>query len=67
MPLVKQRPNSERMRPEYYLEDDSRCYWYSATDVLAAREIQRCRRPSSGASIRPSAGSTAPTATPSTT
>ena len=40
MPLVKEWPNSERMRPEYYLEDDSRCYWYSATDVLVAREIQ---------------------------
>jgi hypothetical protein len=40
MPLVKEWPNSERIRPEYYLEDDSRCYWYSATDVLVAREIQ---------------------------
>jgi hypothetical protein len=40
MPLVKEWPQDERMRPEYYLEDDSRCYWYSATDVLVARQVQ---------------------------
>ncbi|HWE94777.1 MAG TPA: amidohydrolase family protein [Tepidisphaeraceae bacterium] len=40
MPLVKEWPQEERLRPEYYLEDDSRCYWYSATDVLVAREVQ---------------------------
>jgi hypothetical protein len=39
MPLVKEWPQSERMRPEYYLDDDSRCYWYSATDVLVARQV----------------------------
>ena len=40
MPLVKEWPQEERLRPEYYLEDDSRCYWYSATDVLVARAVQ---------------------------
>ena len=40
MPVVKQWPQAERLRPEYYLEDDSRCYWYSATDVLVARQVQ---------------------------
>jgi hypothetical protein len=39
MPLVKQWPQSERLRPEYYLDDDSHCYWYSATDVLVARQV----------------------------
>ncbi|HWE01585.1 MAG TPA: amidohydrolase family protein [Tepidisphaeraceae bacterium] len=40
MPVVKEWPQQEKSRPEYYLDDDSRCYWYSATDVLVAREIQ---------------------------
>lgn len=40
MPLVKEWPPSERLKPDYYLSDDSRCYWYSATDVLVAREVQ---------------------------
>jgi hypothetical protein len=40
MPLVKEWPSSERLRPDYYLADDSRCYWYSATDVLVARQVQ---------------------------
>ena len=40
MPLVKQWSESEPQQPQYYLEDDARCYWYSATDMLVAREIQ---------------------------
>ena len=40
MPVVKEWPSGERLRPEYYLSDDSRCYWYSVTDVLVARQIQ---------------------------
>ncbi len=39
MPVVKEWPSEERIRPEYYLSDDSRCYWYSATDVLVARQV----------------------------
>ena len=38
MPLVKKWDPSEPVKPEYYLEDDARCYWYSATDALVARE-----------------------------
>ena len=40
MPLVKEWSLSEPKHPEYYLDDDSRCYWYSATDVLVARQIE---------------------------
>ncbi|WP_395745585.1 amidohydrolase family protein [Prosthecobacter sp.] len=40
MPLVKQWSESDPRQPQYYLEDDARCYWYSATDMLVAREIQ---------------------------
>jgi hypothetical protein len=39
MPLVKQWSQDEPSQPQYYLEDDARCYWYSATDVLVAREV----------------------------
>jgi Amidohydrolase len=39
MPLVKEWPDDQRIRPEYYLDDDARCYWYSATDVLVARQV----------------------------
>jgi hypothetical protein len=40
MPLVKEWAQNEHRRPEYYLSDDSRCYWYSATDVLVERQIE---------------------------
>lgn len=40
MPLVKQWSLAEPTQPQYYLDDDSRCYWYSATDVLVARQIE---------------------------
>jgi predicted TIM-barrel fold metal-dependent hydrolase len=40
MPLVKQWSLSEPKQPQYYLDDDSRCYWYSATDILVARQIE---------------------------
>lgn len=39
MPLVKEWARTERVQPQYYLDDDGRCYWYSATDVLVAREV----------------------------
>jgi hypothetical protein len=39
MPVVKQWSAAEPVQPGYYLEDDARCYWYSATDVLVAREL----------------------------
>lgn len=40
MPLVKAWSAADKIRPDYYLDDDSPCYWYSATDVLVAREVQ---------------------------
>jgi predicted TIM-barrel fold metal-dependent hydrolase len=40
MPLVKQWSVEEPKQPQYYLDDDSRCYWYSATDVLVARQLE---------------------------
>ena len=39
MPLVKEWSGAEHQQPQYYLDDDARCYWYSATDVLVAREL----------------------------
>ena len=40
MPLVKKWSINEPVQPGYYLDDDARCYWYSATDVLVARQIE---------------------------
>jgi hypothetical protein len=40
MPLVKKWNSADPRQPSYYLEDDSRAYWYSATDVLVARAIE---------------------------
>lgn len=40
MPVVKEWSETEPLQPQYYLEDDAHCYWYSATDTLVAREIQ---------------------------
>ena len=34
MPVVKEWSPNEKVQPLYYLDDDSRCYWYSATDPL---------------------------------
>lgn len=39
MPLVKIWATTEPIPPKYYLEDDGRCYWYSATDIEVAREV----------------------------
>jgi hypothetical protein len=39
MPLVKKWSPAEPIQPQYYLDDDARCYWYSATDVFVAREV----------------------------
>src|SRR3954467_6342605 len=40
MPLVKRWSADQPDAPGYYLDDKAPCYWYSATDVLAAREVQ---------------------------
>lgn len=39
LPLVKKWSKDEPLRPQYYLDDDSPVYWYSATDVLVARAV----------------------------
>ncbi len=40
MPVVKQWDEGDSKRPTYYLDNDSRTYWYSATDFLVARAVQ---------------------------
>jgi hypothetical protein len=39
MPLVKKWDEADETRPAYYLDNDSRVYWYSATDFLVSRAI----------------------------
>lgn len=39
MPVVKKWDEAEEKRPTYYLDSDSRVYWYSATDFLVARAV----------------------------
>ena len=39
MPLVKKWEPQDPQKPLYYLDDDARTYWYSATDVLVARQV----------------------------
>ncbi len=40
MPVVKKWDAIDPIKPLYYLADDSRAYWYSATDALVARAIK---------------------------
>ena len=39
MPVVKKWDEGDEQRPTYYLDNDSRTYWYSATDFLVARAV----------------------------
>ena len=39
MPVVKKWDEDDERRPTYYLDNDSRVYWYSATDFLVARAV----------------------------
>jgi hypothetical protein len=39
MPVVKKWDEGDANRPTYYLDNDSRTYWYSATDFLVARAV----------------------------
>jgi predicted TIM-barrel fold metal-dependent hydrolase len=48
MPFVKKWEGVEPIKPEYYLEDDGRCYWYSATDVLVGRAVESLPRKDRG-------------------
>lgn len=40
LPVTKQWSEYEREAPEYYLDDDSECYYYSATDTIIAEEYK---------------------------
>lgn len=40
MPVVKNWEEWQDKQPTYYLDDDARVYWYSATDYLVARAVQ---------------------------
>lgn len=40
MPLVKKWDRQDHRAPVYYLDNNSRAYWYSATDLLIARTVQ---------------------------
>ncbi|EIC20372.1 amidohydrolase family protein [Thiorhodovibrio frisius] len=39
MPLVKKWDAAEPEEPKYYLDDNARAYWYSATDFVVARRF----------------------------
>jgi len=39
MPVVKKWDEGDEQRPTYYLDNDSRTYWYSATVFLVARAV----------------------------
>ena len=39
LPLVKKWDAVDAIKPHYYLEDDARIYWYSATDIIVARAV----------------------------
>ena len=39
MPIAKQWDASMETAPSYYLSNDSRCYYYSATDFILAEEL----------------------------
>ena len=40
LPVVKKWDAIDPIKPQYYLADDSRTYWYSATDVMVAKAIK---------------------------
>lgn len=41
MPLVKKWDKDEPVAPGYYLDDNGRAYWYSATDFIIARTVMK--------------------------
>ncbi len=41
MPIVKMWSASDPVRPDYYLDSDSRGYYYSATDFILAESLRR--------------------------
>ncbi len=41
MPMAKQWDDTMEIAPTYYLSNDSRCYYYPATDFLLAEDLQK--------------------------
>ncbi|MBR2990607.1 MAG: amidohydrolase family protein [Solobacterium sp.] len=41
MPIAKQWDSTMPEAPSYYLSNDSRCYYYTATDYILAEELRR--------------------------
>lgn len=39
LPVIKKWNSADPREPLYYLEDDSRTYWYSSTDSIVARAV----------------------------
>jgi hypothetical protein len=40
LPVAKMWDEHDRERPDYYLANDSRCYYYGATDILVAEMVR---------------------------
>lgn len=45
LPLVKKWDAYDPLEPRYYLDDNSRCYYYSATDHLVLAALQSASGP----------------------
>ena len=41
LPVVKKWDYFEPKKPHYYLDDESKCYYYSATDYVVAKEYEK--------------------------
>lgn len=41
LPVIKMWADNEKQRPEYYLDDDNACYYYSNTDLIVAQEYAK--------------------------
>jgi hypothetical protein len=59
MPVVKQWSESEPQQPQYYLEDDARCYWYLPRTRSSRVRSRRCQNWSANTSTPSSAASMA--------
>ncbi|WP_028583984.1 amidohydrolase family protein [Desulfogranum mediterraneum] len=40
LPVIKKWNAANRRRPRYYLENTDRCYYYTLTDTIVARQVQ---------------------------
>jgi hypothetical protein len=44
LPVIKKWEYFEPQKPHYYLDDESKCYYYSATDFIVAKEYEKLSR-----------------------